>query len=90
VDGTAPWPLTDRCRERARGHRRWVVADRICQWESIGTDSAGAGHFILVIGSQNLIPDVAAGLRGIYEYSFPLKARGLERRMACRVVSTTS
>ena len=32
---------------------------------------------ILVIGTQKIVPDVAAGMRRIYEYCFPLKdARG--------------
>jgi hypothetical protein len=36
---------------------------------------SGAGHVILVIGGQKLVPDITTGLRRIYEYCFPLEDR---------------
>jgi hypothetical protein len=36
---------------------------------------SGAGHVILVIGGQKLVPDIPTGLRRIYEYCFPLEDR---------------
>ena len=36
---------------------------------------SGAGHVILVIGAQKIVPDFDTGLRRIYEYCFPLEDR---------------
>src|SRR5207302_3757179 len=41
----------------------------------LGPLVSGAGHVILVIGAQKIVPDVATGLRRIYEYCFPLEDR---------------
>ena len=41
----------------------------------LGPLVSGAGHVVLVVGAQKLVPDVATGLRRIYEYSFPLEDR---------------
>jgi LUD domain len=37
--------------------------------------ASGAGHVILVIGAQKIVPDLNTGLRRIYEYCFPLEDR---------------
>jgi LUD domain len=39
----------------------------------LGPLVSGAGHVILVIGGQKIVPDVNTGLRRIYEYCFPLE-----------------
>ena len=39
----------------------------------LGPLVSGAEHVILVIGGQKLVPDIATGLRRIYEYCFPLE-----------------
>src|ERR1700749_2347942 len=39
----------------------------------LGPLASGAGHVILVIGAQKIVPDVATGMRGIYEYCYPLE-----------------
>jgi LUD domain len=39
----------------------------------LGPLVSGAGHVILVIGGQKIVPDVSTGLRRIYEYCFPLE-----------------
>jgi len=41
----------------------------------LGPIASGAGHVILVIGAQKIVPDFGTGLRRIYEYSFPLEDR---------------
>jgi hypothetical protein len=41
----------------------------------LGPLSSGAGHVILVIGGQKIVSDLAAGLRRINEYCFPLEDR---------------
>ncbi|MEY2524304.1 MAG: hypothetical protein QOJ66_2869 [Ilumatobacteraceae bacterium] len=41
----------------------------------LGPLVSGAGHVILVIGGQKLVPDTPTGLRRIYEYCFPLEDR---------------
>jgi hypothetical protein len=41
----------------------------------LGPLASGAGHVILVIGGQKVVPDVPTGLRRIYEYCFPLEDR---------------
>jgi LUD domain len=41
----------------------------------LGPLVSGAGHVILVIGGQKLVPDIATGLRRIAEYCFPLEDR---------------
>ena len=41
----------------------------------LGPLVSGAGHVILVVGGQKLVPDIATGLRRIYEYCFPLEDR---------------
>ena len=39
----------------------------------LGPLASGAEHVILVIGGQKIVSDLNAGLRRIYEYSFPLE-----------------
>ena len=39
----------------------------------LGPIVSGAGHVILVIGGQKIVPDFDTGLRRIYEYCFPLE-----------------
>ena len=39
----------------------------------LGPLASGAGHVILVIGAQKIVPDVATGMRRIYEYCYPLE-----------------
>ena len=39
----------------------------------LGPIVSGAGHVILVIGAQKVVPDLNSGLRRIYEYCFPLE-----------------
>ena len=39
----------------------------------LGSVVTGAGHVILVVGGQKIVPDVDAGMRRIYEYCFPLE-----------------
>jgi hypothetical protein len=41
----------------------------------LGPIASGAGHVILVIGAQKLVPDLTTGMRRIYEYCFPLEDR---------------
>ncbi|MHB8466424.1 MAG: LUD domain-containing protein [Acidimicrobiales bacterium] len=41
----------------------------------LGPVASGAGHVILVIGGQKIVPDPATGLRRIQEYCFPLEDR---------------
>jgi hypothetical protein len=37
--------------------------------------ASGAGHVVLVIGAQKIVPDFNTGLRRIYDYCFPLEDR---------------
>ena len=39
----------------------------------LGPLVSGAGQVILVIGTQKIVPDVAAGMRRIYDYCYPLE-----------------
>jgi hypothetical protein len=39
----------------------------------LGPIVSGAGHVVLVIGGQKVVPDLGAGLRRLYEYCFPLE-----------------
>jgi hypothetical protein len=39
----------------------------------LGPLVSGAGHVVLVIGGQKIVADLAAGIRRIYEYCFPLE-----------------
>jgi hypothetical protein len=39
----------------------------------LGPLVSGAAHVILIIGGQKIVTDLAAGLRRIYEYCFPLE-----------------
>jgi hypothetical protein len=39
----------------------------------LGPIVSGAGHVVLVVGGQKIVPDLAAGLRRLYEYCFPLE-----------------
>ena len=39
----------------------------------LGPLASGAGHVILVLGAQKIVPDVATGMRRIYEYCYPLE-----------------
>jgi hypothetical protein len=41
----------------------------------LGPIASGAGHVILVIGAQKIVPDFDTGLRRVYEYCFPLEDR---------------
>jgi hypothetical protein len=41
----------------------------------LGPIVSGAGHVVLVIGGQKIVPDLATALRRIYEYCFPLEDR---------------
>jgi CheY-like chemotaxis protein len=41
----------------------------------LGPIASGAGHVILVIGAQKIVPDFDTALRRIYEYCFPLEDR---------------
>jgi hypothetical protein len=41
----------------------------------LGPIVSGAGHVILVIGGQKIVPDLNTGLRRISEYCFPLEHR---------------
>jgi hypothetical protein len=41
----------------------------------LGPIASGAGHVILVVGAQKIVPDVNVGLQRIYEYCFPLEDR---------------
>ena len=51
----------------------------------LGPLVSGAGHLILVIGGQKLVPDLSSGLRRITEYCFPLEDQ--RARMAYGVAS---
>lgn len=39
----------------------------------LGPIVSGAGHVVLVIGGQKVVPDFNSGLRRLYEYCFPLE-----------------
>ena len=39
----------------------------------LGPIVSGAGHVVLVIGGQKIVPDFNTGLRRLYEYCFPLE-----------------
>ena len=39
----------------------------------LGPIASGAGHLVLIIGAQKIVPDLEAGIRRIYEYCFPLE-----------------
>jgi LUD domain len=41
----------------------------------LGPIVSGAGHVILVIGGQKIVPDLTTALRRLYEYCFPLEDR---------------
>ena len=41
----------------------------------LGPVASGAGHVILVVGAQKIVPDFDTALRRIYEYCFPLEDR---------------
>lgn len=41
----------------------------------LGPIASGAGHVVLVVGGQKIVPDLNAGLRRISEYCFPLEDR---------------
>jgi len=41
----------------------------------LGPLVSGAGHVLLVIGGQKIVPDLATGLRRIFEYCFPMEDR---------------
>jgi hypothetical protein len=41
----------------------------------LGPLASGAGHVILIVGGQKIVPDLATGLRRIYEYCFPMEDR---------------
>jgi len=54
----------------------------------LGPIVSGAGHVILVIGGQKVVPDLNTGLRRIYEYCFPLE--DLRARQAYGVPSAVN
>jgi hypothetical protein len=54
----------------------------------LGPIVSGAGHVILVIGGQKIVPDLNTGLRRIYEYCFPLE--DLRARQAYGVPSAVN
>jgi hypothetical protein len=39
----------------------------------LGPIVSGAGHVLLVVGGQKIVPDLEAGMRRLYEYCFPLE-----------------
>jgi hypothetical protein len=39
----------------------------------LGPIVSGAGHVVLVVGGQKVVPDFTRGLRRLYEYCFPLE-----------------
>lgn len=41
----------------------------------LGPVASGAGHVILVIGGQKIVPDLTTGLRRLHQYCFPLEDR---------------
>jgi hypothetical protein len=41
----------------------------------LGPIASGAGHLILIVGAQKIVPDLDTGMRRIYEYCFPLEDR---------------
>jgi hypothetical protein len=41
----------------------------------LGPITSGAGHVVLVVGAQKVVPDLETGLRRIDEYCFPLEDR---------------
>jgi L-lactate utilization protein LutC len=41
----------------------------------LGPIASGAGHVILIVGAQKIVPDLDTGLRRIHEYCFPLEDR---------------
>ena len=41
----------------------------------LGPIASGAGHVVLVVGAQKIVPDLDTGLRRIDEYCFPLEDR---------------
>ena len=41
----------------------------------LGPIASGAGHVLLVIGAEKIVPDFDTGLRRIYDYCFPLEDR---------------
>jgi hypothetical protein len=45
----------------------------------LGPIGFGAGRVILVVGSQKIVPDLAAAFRRIEEYSFPIEDENLQK-----------
>ena len=41
----------------------------------LGPVVSGAGHVLLVVGAQKIVPDFNSGLRRIYQYCYPLEDR---------------
>jgi hypothetical protein len=41
----------------------------------LGPVVSGAGHVVLVIGGQKIVPDLGSAVRRVYEYCFPLEDR---------------
>ncbi len=39
----------------------------------LGPIVSGAGHVLLVVGGQKVVPDLEAGMRRLYKYCFPLE-----------------
>ena len=51
----------------------------------LGPIVSGAGHVVLVIGGQKIVPDLESALRRIYEYCYPLEDQ--RARQAYGVIS---
>ena len=41
----------------------------------LGPIASGAGHVVLVVGAQKIVPDLNTGLRRVYDYCFPREDR---------------
>lgn len=39
----------------------------------LGPIVSGAGHVVLVVGAQKVVPNLSTGMRRVYEYCFPLE-----------------
>lgn len=56
----------------------------------VGPYASGAGHVIVVAGTQKIVPDLETGLRRIREYSYPLEDARIRQAygMATRINKT--
>ena len=62
-----------RRRQRARVTEDGSLLIASASGSQLGPLVSGAGHVILVIGAQKIVSDVAAGMRRIDEYCYPLE-----------------